>query len=112
MCPLDLMQENSTKINDNGDEHRVCCFHCELIARKHKTNNCHPLPTLTKKNIQKNKKNNKQVDKKIFLTCKEASVSNFINVKSYKKEIKNLNPKKNAPRHLAARKHKEKNKKS
>jgi hypothetical protein len=71
----------------NGDENHVCCFHCELIARKHKTNNCHPLPTLTKKNRQKNKKNNKQVNKEIFLTCKEASVSFFINVKSYKKEI-------------------------
>lgn len=35
--------------------------------------------------LQKNKKNNKQVNKEIFLTCKEASVSNFINVKSYKK---------------------------
>ncbi len=61
------------KINDNGDEHCVCCFHCELIARKHKTNNCHPLPTLTKKNIETNKKNKKQVNKEIFLTCKEAS---------------------------------------
>jgi len=97
MCPLDLMQENSTKKNDNGDEHRVCCFHCELIARKHKTNNYHPLPTLTKNNIQKNKKNNKQVNKEIFLTYKEVSVSNFINVKSYKKEIKNFNPKKMHP---------------
>jgi hypothetical protein len=50
-----------------------------------------------KKNIQKNKKNNKQVNKEIFLICKEASVSKFINVKSYKKEIKNLNPKKMHP---------------
>jgi hypothetical protein len=56
MCPLDLMQENSTKKNDIGDEHRVCCFYCELIARKHKTNNCHPLPTLTKKTYKKIKR--------------------------------------------------------
>ncbi len=85
MCPLDPMQENSTKKDGNGDEHHVCCFHCELITRKHKTNNCHPLPILTK---QKNKKNVKQVNKEIFLTCKEASVLIFINVKSYKKKFK------------------------
>ncbi len=76
------------KKNDNGDEHHVCYFHCELITRKHKTNNCHPLPTLTKKTYKK-EEDNKQVNKEIFLTCKEASVSIFINVKSYKKEIKN-----------------------
>ncbi len=56
MCPLDLMQENSTKKNDTNDEHRVCCFYCELIASKHKTNNCHPLPTLTKKTYKKIKR--------------------------------------------------------
>ncbi len=44
------------KKNDNGGEHRVCCFHCELIARKHKTNNCHPLPILTKNIYKKTKR--------------------------------------------------------
>jgi hypothetical protein len=85
---LTQCKKTPQKKNDNGDEHHVCCFHYELIARKHKTNNCHPLPTLTKKNIKKKfKKNNKEVNNEIFLTCKEASVSIFINVKSYKKEI-------------------------
>jgi hypothetical protein len=37
---------------------------------------------------KKNKKNVKQVNKEIFLTCKEASVLIFINVKSYKKKFK------------------------
>jgi len=40
-----------------------------------------------KKIKQKNKKNNKQVNKEIFLTCKEASELDFINVKSYKKKL-------------------------
>jgi hypothetical protein len=44
------------KKNDNGGEHRVCCFHCELIVRKHKTNNCHPLPILTKNIYKKTKR--------------------------------------------------------
>ncbi len=42
---------------------------------------------LCKKKKPKNKKNNKQVNKEIFFTCKEASESNFINVKSYKKKL-------------------------